>query len=211
MGGIWATLHAANAGRRHAAALVASLAAVIASPPSIGADAKQLVTTLCAACHGEDGNSSVGVYPKLAGLQADYIVKQIKDFVAGKRKNELMTPIAENLSSGDIPAIAAHFSAQKPAPGKVENPQLVAAGKRIFEDGNTTSGVPACAGCHQPDAAGNERFPRLAGQHQAYILQELTDLKSGLRANDRGRVMRAVAERMTEDEMKAVAEYLAGL
>jgi cytochrome c553 len=211
MEGIWTSLRAANTGHRRVAAMVTGLVVAVASSPSIGAEAKLVVTTLCAACHGEDGNSTVGVYPKLAGLQADYIVKQIKDFVAGKRKNELMTPIAENLSSGDVPAIAAHFSAQKPAPGKVENPQLVAAGKRIFDDGNTTSGVPACAGCHLPNAAGNERFPRLAGQHQAYILQELTDLKSGLRANDRGRVMRAVAERMTEDEMKAVAEYIAGL
>jgi cytochrome c553 len=197
--------------RRTVAAVAAAFAALLVAPSSPAADAKQIVTTVCAACHGEDGNSTVGVYPKLAGLQADYITKQLKDFIAGKRQNPIMTPIAQTLSSDDIPAIAAYYSAQKPAAGKVEDQSRAALGKKLFDDGNTASGVPACGGCHQPGAGGNERFPRLAGQHQAYVLQELTDMKNGLRANDRGRVMRAVAERMTEEEMKAVAEYLAGL
>lgn len=197
--------------RRAAIAAWAACAALLAAPHAPAADPRQIVTTTCAACHGEDGNSPAPNFPKLAGLQAEYIVKQLKDVVSGKRKSDVMGPIIGNLSSDDFAGIAAHYSAQKPSPGKVDDPGLAGAGKRLFEDGNTESGVPACVGCHQPGAVGNERFPRLAGQHQAYTLQTLADLKSGQRANDRGRVMRAVAERMTEEEMKAVAAYLAGL
>lgn len=197
--------------RRAAYAAWAACAALLAAPRAPAADPKQIVTTTCAACHGEDGNSPAPNFPKLAGLQAEYIVKQLKDVVSGKRKSDVMGPIIGNLSSDDFTGIAAHYSAQKASPGKVDDPGLAGTGKKLFEDGNTESGVPACVGCHQPGAVGNERFPRLAGQHQAYTLQTLADLKSGQRANDRGRVMRAVAERMTEEEMKAVAAYLAGL
>jgi cytochrome c553 len=197
--------------RRTLLSASAALAVLLAAPSSPAADPRQIVTTVCAACHGEDGNSPAPNFPKLAGLQADYIVKQLKDLASGKRNSEVMSGIVANLSADDFSGLAAYFSAQKAAPGKVDDANLAAAGRKVFDDGNTTTGVPACVGCHQPGAVGNERFPRLAGQHQAYTLQALTELKSGQRANDRGRVMRAVAERMTDDEMKAVAEYLAGL
>jgi cytochrome c553 len=190
------------------AALFATLTAL---PPLANADTRQIVSTVCLACHGEDGNSVVPMFPKLAGLQVEYIAKQLKDYIAGKRKNEVMAPAINDLKSSDVGGLAAHFSAQKPTPGKVEDAKLAESGKKVFDDGNTVSGVPACVGCHQADGAGNERFPRLAGQHQTYTIQQMIDFKSGTRSNDRARVMRAVAERMTEQEMKAVAEYLAGL
>ena len=88
---------------------------------------------------------------------------------------------------------------------------MVAAGKKIYDDGNDANGVPACGGCHMEKGEGNERYPRVAGQHQAYAIQQMMDFKAGTRNNDKGRVMRVVAERMTESEMKAVAEYLAAL
>ncbi|HMM53488.1 MAG TPA: c-type cytochrome [Candidatus Desulfobacillus sp.] len=179
--------------------------------PSAWADAQQLATSVCVACHGEGGHSVVPTFPNLAGQQQDYLAKQLKDFIEGKRKNEVMAPTIAELKSGDVPGLAAYYAGQKPAPGKVEDAKLAEAGKKLYEDGNTTSGVPACVGCHQPNGVGNTRYPRLAGQHQAYTIQQIGDFKSGTRANDKGRVMRAVAERITEDEMKAVAEYLAGL
>jgi cytochrome c553 len=153
----------------------------------------------------------VAMFPKLAGLQAEYIDKQLRDFLSGKRKNDAMTPFLANIKAGDIAGLAAYYAAQKPLPGKVEDAALAAKGKLVFDDGNTGSGVPACVGCHQPGAAGNERYPRLAGQHQAYTADQMRKFKTGARNNDRAKVMRAVAERMTEEEIVAVSEYLAGL
>jgi cytochrome c553 len=188
------------------AALAAMLAAAVQA-----SDTKQIASTVCVACHGEDGNSVVPTFPKLAGLQVEYMTKQLNDYISGKRKNEIMAPTIANLKSGDVPGLAAFYAEQKPAPGKIEDAKLAEAGKKLYEDGNTGSGVPACMGCHQPKGEGNARYPRLAGQHQTYTLQQMTDFKIGGRINDKGKVMRAVAERMTEQEMKAVSEFLAGL
>jgi cytochrome c553 len=175
------------------------------------ADAKEIAATVCLACHGEGGNSVVPMFPKLAGQQRDYLAKQLNEFISGKRKNEIMAPIVATLSKDDVPGLAAYFAAQSQTPGAVSDPALVDAGKKLYEDGNTDSGVPACMGCHQPKGEGNERFPRLAGQHQTYTLQQMADFKAGMRTNDKAKIMRAVAERMTEQEMKVVSEYIAGL
>ena len=174
-------------------------------------DAKEIASTVCVACHGEGGNSVVPMFPKLAGQHPDYLAKQLNEFISGKRKNEIMAPTIAGLSKGDVPGLAAYYAAQTQAPGAVEDARLAEAGKKLYEDGNTDSGVPACMGCHQPKGEGNERFPRLAGQHQTYTQQQMADFKGGVRTNDKGKVMRAVAERMTEQEMKAVSEYIAGL
>jgi len=195
------------------AALAGRLAALLAlsGGAAQAGDAAQLVASVCSACHGADGNSVVPAFPKLAGLQAEYVSKQLNDYLSGKRKNELMAPALASVKDDDVPALAAFFARQAPAPGKAEDPALAAAGKKLYEDGNVETGVPACAGCHQPKGEGNVRYPRLAGQHQAYTLQQMLSFKGGERANDKGRVMRSVAERMTEPEMKAASEYLAGL
>lgn len=175
------------------------------------ADAQQIATTVCLACHGPGGNSVVPAFPSLAGQQVAYLSKQLNEFMSGKRTNEAMAPALADLKPGDVPGLAAYFAAQKPAPGRVQDAALAKRGEEFYNDGNVDSGVPACIGCHQPAGAGNARFPRLAGQQQAYILQQLANFKSGARTNDKARVMRVVADRMTEDEMKAAAEYLASL
>lgn len=176
------------------------------------ANANETAKTVCAPCHGIDGNSTVPIFPRLAGLQAEYIAKQLQDYLSGKRKNEVMAPTMSNLAAADIPGLAAYFAAQKPAPGtKADDEKLAAAGKALYEDGNTASGVPACVGCHQERGAGNERYPRIAGQHGAYATAQMLAFKNGTRTNDRARVMRAVAERMTELEIQAVSAYLSGL
>ena len=174
-------------------------------------DVGQITSTVCINCHGEGGNSLVPTFPKLAGQQPAYLAKQLTEFLSGKRKNDVMAAFLPNITAGDVPGLAAYYAAQKQTPGTVADAALAAAGQKIFDDGNTDTGVPACAGCHQPKGEGNERFPRLAGQHQAYVLQQMTDFKNGVRTNDKGKIMRAVAERMTEQEMKAVSEYIAGL
>lgn len=122
-----------------------------------------------------------------------------------------MAPAVAAIKPGDVAGLAAYYAAQKAAPGKVEDAGLAAAGRKLYDDGNDASGIPACSGCHMEQGQGNERNPRVAGQHQAYTMQQMKDFKAGTRNNDKGRVMRVVAERMTEREMQAVAEYLAAL
>lgn len=172
---------------------------------------KEVSSELCIACHGADGNSPAPAFPKLAGLQAEYIAKQMYEYLDGKRTNEMMAPVLEQLKPADIEPLAAWFASQKAAPGKVVDSKLAEAGQKLFVDGNPDSGVPACMGCHLENGLGNPRYPRIAGQYQEYTLQQMLQFKSGARSNDRGRVMRTIASRMTEEEMKAVAEYIAGL
>lgn len=194
-----------------ARALAACLLLALTSAAATAGDAQQIAQTVCIACHGEGGNSVVPMFPRLAGLQAEYIAKQLGDYISGKRKNDMMAPIVATLKSDDVEPLAAYFAAQSPKPGTVQDPKLAAIGKQLFDDGNTATGVPACVGCHQPAGAGNARYPRLAGQHQTYTIEQMTRFKNGERSNDKARVMRAVAERLTEQEITAAAEYLAGL
>jgi cytochrome c553 len=173
------------------------------------ADPLEIAKTVCAACHGIDGNSADPQYPKLAGMDQEYLMRQLRAFAAGKRRDETMSGIIAGIDPNDFSRLAGYYGKMKPSPGKVSDPQLAAKGKALYDDGNTESGVPACAGCHQPDGQGNARFPRLAGQHQAYVLKQLADYKSGRRATDP--LMTTVGKRLTSDESRALAEYIAGL
>lgn len=177
--------------------------------PLFATDVKEIIKTVCAACHGMDGNSTEPANPKLAGMDQEYLLRQLNAFAAGKRHDDTMSGIITTIDSADFTTLAGYFGTQKPAPGQVKNPDLAVKGKLLYLDGNTESGVPACAGCHQPNGYGNARFPRLAGQHQTYVLKQLFDYKSGRRATDP--LMTTIGKRLTEDEIKAVAEYVAGL
>ena len=175
--------------------------------------AGSLTVTACLPCHagGAAGPQVAPTFPKLDGQHAAYVEKQLREYKSGKRKSDIMAPIFGALKKQQIPGMAAHFASQTPARGAVENPEVAARGKVLYEEGNRATGVPGCIGCHLPDGVGSQRYPRLAGQRQAYTVQQLMDFKSGTRSNDRARVMRLVAGRLTEEEMRAVAEYLAGL
>jgi len=199
-----------EAGRRRLARyLVAALAATVIAAQA--QEAAKIAETVCAPCHAPDGNSVIPNFPKIAGQQPSYIAKQLADIAAGKRKSDAMGPALSSVKPSDFAALAAWFSAQKQTPGKVEDAAAAKAGEKLFRDGNEATGVPACAGCHMANGEGNDRNPRISGQHQAYAVKEILDFKSGARANDKGRVMRVVAERLTEAEIRAVAEYMAGL
>ena len=173
------------------------------------ADPAAIVKKVCAACHGEDGNSADPANPKLAGMDPEYLLRQLRAFAAGKRRDEAMAGVMGSLDADQFAALAAYYGAKKPVPGTVKDAALAAKGRALYEDGNSDSGVPACAGCHQSDGKGNARFPRLAGQHQKYVLKQLADYKTGRRATDP--LMTTVGKRLTDDEAKALAEYLAGL
>jgi cytochrome c553 len=175
------------------------------------ASPEPLAATGCAACHGEAGRSVAPTFPNLAGQQAEYLQKQLTDFAKGRRMNEVMTAALAQVPRSDFPILVAYYSAQAPAPGKNGDVALAAAGRKIFEEGDWPAGIPPCRSCHGEHGAGSERYPRLAGQNPAYTLQQLMDFRAGTRHNDKRRVMREVASRLTDVQMKALTEYLAAL
>ena len=169
---------------------------------------------VCLPCHGPDSDavpSTPGVppFPKLDGQHPEYLVKQLREFKSGKRKNDLMAPILAKLSGKQFSALASHFASQTPTARPGGDAQLAERGRALYESGNPEKGIPGCVGCHLPNAVGAPRYPRLARQRQSYIVQQLTNFKTGARTNDRAHVMRSIAEKLTEQDMRAVAEYLA--
>lgn len=174
-------------------------------------DAKTTASTVCVACHGEDGNSLIPLFPKLAGLQESYIVKQLRDFQSGRRKSDVMGPVVGTLKPNDFVGLAAYYSAQPSKPVAGADPKLATVGKLIYFDGNEETGVPGCVGCHQPQGAGHLTYPRIGGQQVQYVTQQLKNFASGDRSNDTNRFMRTIAKRMSEEEINAVAAYLATL
>lgn len=176
------------------------------------ASAGQEKSAVCQGCHGADGNSVAPEYPHLAGQVSSYLIKQISNFQDGKRSNEIMNSMVAGLKKEDIADIVAYFSSQKikPQTGKVDK-NVIESGKKIFRGGDSFSGVPACSGCHGPNGVGNgpARFPLLAGQRVEYIIKTLNDFKSGQRHNDPNEIMRTIAGKMTENEIKSVAAYIA--
>lgn len=176
---------------------------------ALAADPLETAIAVCATCHGVDGNSTDPRYPKIAGMDQVYLLRQLRAFASGQRRDETMAGILATIDPGDFPRLARYYSERKPTPGKVSDPELAARGKVLYHDDHTANGGRSCAGCHQPDGQGNARFPRVAGQHQAYALKQLEDFRSGRRATDRQ--MTAVAKGLTDEEMKALVEYMAGL
>lgn len=192
-------------------ALAMALATTCLSAGSAMAqDAQTTATTVCAGCHGSDGNSAIPMFPKLAGMQESYIVKQLRDFQSGRRRSDVMAPIIASLKPEEFAPLASYFSSQTPNPGAHSDKKIADVGKLLYFDGNEESGVPACLGCHQPGGAGHQIYPRIGGQHATYLAQQLRNFASAERSNDPNRFMRVVAKRMTEEEIQAVAEFLSG-
>jgi cytochrome c553 len=176
------------------------------------ADAGKTKSATCAACHGMDGNSVNPEWPKLAGQHESYIIKQLMNFKNDERVNATMAPMAKPLSDADMADLAAYFSSQATKPGEADKAK-VALGEQVYKGGNNASGVAACAACHGPTGAGNPaaNFPALNGQQTTYVKNQLNAFRKGERANDAGKMMRNVAAKMTDAEIEAVAEYIAGL
>jgi cytochrome c553 len=167
----------------------------------------------CSACHGADGNSVTPIWPKLAGQHEDYILKQLNDFRADLRVDGMMTPQAKLLESDqDVADLAAYFAAQKQT-GGAASPDKVKLGAKIYLGGNSETGVAACVACHGPKGVGNPaaNFPRISGQHAAYVDKALKDFRDGKRTNDDQAMMQGVASNMSDEEIAAVAEYIQGL
>jgi cytochrome c553 len=198
-----------------AAALVAPALSNAAEPaaPAAKVDLAKGEATynaVCAACHGPDGNSGVPAYPKLSQQHPDYLVKQLQEFKSGKRANAIMMGMVAALSDEDMKNISAWLSAQKATPGTSSDKNLVALGERIYRGGIADRQIAACAGCHSPNGAGiPSQYPRLSGQHADYTAAQLTAFRDGVRLNSLQ--MTQVASKLNDREIKAVADYIAGL
>jgi cytochrome c553 len=194
--------------------IVVAVALTVAGGAQAAGDvtAGQQKSAPCQACHSTDGNSAIGMYPKIAGQHASYIERQLKALRDGQRKDPVMSPMAANLSDQDIADLAAYFSTQTVKPGSVPE-DAVAAGAQVYRAGNAKTGVPACMGCHSPDGKGNAPagWPALSGQHPEYITKQLGLYASGERSTDINGIMRDIAARMSKAEVDAVSQYVSGL
>ncbi len=177
---------------------------------------EEVAGQLCAACHGADGNSAIPANPKLAGQHPDYLYKQLVNFKPkegsgqAERANAIMAAFAAQLSDADMRNVAAYFGAQKLVPSSAKDKALVETGRSIYRAGIASKGVPACAGCHGPSGAGiPAQNPRLQGQYAEYTEAQLHAFRKGERANSAQ--MSMIATRMSEQEIKAVSDYIAGL
>lgn len=176
------------------------------------AAAGQGKSAVCAACHGADGKAIQPSYPNLAGQHASYIAKQLTEYRDGGRVNALMSGQATNLSDQDILDLAAYYSEMPSIPGVAAEENLTL-GMNIYRGGITSAGVASCAACHGPAGMGNPAavWPAVSGQNAQYTADQLRYFRSGERANDPNGVMRGVSKRMTDQEIDAVANYIAGL
>lgn len=170
--------------------------------------------TACVPCHGAAGNSTITQNPRLAGQQNVYIMKQLNNFKSGDRSNPIMSPLAKLLTDDDIKHLAAYLNKQEPKSGAAKNAKALDLGKQIYRGGIADKNVPACAACHGPNGAGiPAQYPRLAGQHQDYTVAQLTNFRATTLANARNNSapMKTIAARLSDDEIQAVADYIAGL
>ncbi len=174
------------------------------------AKGQEKATQVCAACHTADGSRGSPANPILQGQHAEYLVKQLTEYKAGTRANAIMTGMASALSDDDIKNVAAFYASKQAKPGFAKNKELVVLGEKIYRGGIAAKQVPACAGCHSPTGAGiPSQYPRLGGQHADYSEAQLSAFRSGTRANSAQ--MTAIAARMSDKEIKAVSDYVAGL
>lgn len=206
---------------------VAALTCVLLTPTVLAAgnaEAGKTKAAVCMGCHGADGNSPADLWPKLAGQLPQYLSRQLHDFKSGRRKNEQMSPMAQPLSDQDIEDLSAFFASQKITAAEVKQKNLLASGEKIFLKGKGRPDVvPACVGCHGLTGTGKADWsatmklppttlaPAIGGQHAAYIVGQLKAYKTSARNNDEAHVMRDVASRLNDQDIAAVAEYLAGL
>ena len=195
------------------ARLPIALALLLAAGATLGADieiARTIVGEKCRLCHGAEGEASSTIYPRLAGQNRNYLVKQLKNFRDGTRKSDTMNEMAKGLTDTQIEALAEYFSSKPARTHRVRDQALAAVGAYIFHRGNKFSGIPACSSCHGEQGLGTDRLPRLAGQHKRYVADQLHAFGERARTNDNA-IMHTIASKLTDLEIEAVALYVSGL
>lgn len=190
-------------------AAAATAAAAPAAKPDL-AKGQATATQVCAACHSHDGSRGSPANPIIAGQHPEYLAKQLHDFKAGKRKSAVMAGFAAGLSDADIRNVAAFYGSKVAKPGFAKDADLAKLGEKIYRGGLADRAVPACAGCHAPNGVGLPvQYPRVGGQHADYTEAQLVAFRSGARGNNPA--MSQIAARLSDREIKALAEYVAGL
>jgi cytochrome c553 len=183
--------------------------ATVPAKPDI-AKGQAISAQVCGACHTADGSRGIPANPILQGQHPEYLVKQLTEFKAGKRKNPVMSGMVMVLAPTDIVNVAAFYASKQAKPGFAKNKELVKLGEKIYRGGIADKSVPACAGCHGPAGAGiPAQFPRIGGQHSDYAEAQLVAFRSGARSNSPQ--MMTIAAKLSDVEIKAVADYVAGL
>lgn len=178
------------------------------------AEAGKTKAAACAGCHGMDGNSLVPTFPKLAGQGEKYIAKQLAEFKANDtRKNDMMLGMAAALSEQDMADIGAFYAAQKLAGPAPADQDKAAKGKQLYKGGDLTNGIPACQACHGPRGGGvaGSGYPQVGGQYVDYTLAQLKAFRDGTRMNDDKMLMRSIMKDMTDEQLEALANYIATL
>jgi cytochrome c553 len=188
----------------------ASSAARADEPDTAGRlHAQKVAVTVCGTCHGPQGNSTQPKFPRLAGQNPNYLATQLKAFRSQTRGDPdaigYMWGMAAELDDDAIAALAAYYTAQKPAASHGDDAAAIARGREIYEHGIAAEGVPACSSCHGADAHGTQDFPRLAGQHAQYVLKQLASFQSNMR---KVAIMHGVAQNLRLPEMESVAAFL---
>lgn len=173
------------------------------------ARAKRIAGGSCFLCHGAQGESTSEIFPRLAGQNAEYVAKQLAAFKSGQRKSTAMADMVAKLTPDEMLALGHYYAKFTPPKEPPKDPALARMGEYIYQNGNKFSGVPACMACHGANGEGSATLPRLAHQFSGYLHTQLKQFNKRERTNDNA-VMHAVAEKMTELEMAAVAEYLSG-
>jgi cytochrome c553 len=180
--------------------------------PAGSAEAGATKAVVCQACHGANGNSTNPEWPSLAGVGADYIADQLKNFKEGKRANPVMMPNAMSLSADDMADLGAYFDSLVNT-GLEADPSYWLAGQKLYQGGDPTRAIPACMACHGPTGAGNEpaKFPALRGQQSVYLAKQLNDYASGARATGPNGIMQTVAKRLSPEDIRNLSSYLQGI
>ena len=198
--------------QRHFLELFLSTASLLVSVSAFsGEDVEiaRLAAQVCASCHGPHGNSISSAFPRLAGQQAAYIEVQLKAFKDHTRGDPYaqayMWGMASQLDEGTMKRLGTYYAAERPIPGRTGDAARMAKGKNIFNNGLPEAGILACSSCHGENAQGKDTIPRLAGQHPEYLVKQLAAFKSMQRANNP--VMHAMTDKMSLEQMQAVAEY----
>jgi cytochrome c553 len=180
--------------------------------PAGSIEAGATKAAVCAACHGANGNSVNAEWPSLAGIGADYIAEQLKNFKEGKRSSPIMMPIVAPLNADDFADLGAYFDSLTNT-GLEADPSFWQAGEKLYRGGDQGRSIPACMACHGPTGAGNEpaRFPALRGQHSVYVVKQLNDYASGARTTGPNGIMQTIAKRLSPDDMRNLAAYIQGI
>jgi cytochrome c553 len=167
-------------------------------------------SAMCVSCHGTDGNSPIAIYPKLAGQSASYIAKQLADFKSGDRANPIMAGMVAALSEKDMDDLAAYFAVQTPTAGQAKGSDI---GRKLYFGGDVNKGVTACIACHGINGKGMSQagFPAIAGQNADYLKTQLTSFRAGSRGNDRNKMMRNIAIKLSDSDIEELVNYMASL